>query len=142
MKPLMLAALLAFPFPAMADPVQGAAEALNRYRAARGVPPVTQSARLQAAAEHHGADMVKRGYFAHKSPSGSGPAKRAKRAGYRYCFIAENIAKGQKTLAQVMDGWANSPPHARNMSSEKATQFALARAADNTWVMMLGRPGC
>ncbi len=136
----VLAAVLANP--AQADPVAGAAEALNAYRAARGLPPVTLSAKLQKAAQSHGSDMAKRGYFAHNSPDGSTPAKRARRAGYRYCYIAENIAKGQKSLDQVMQGWANSPPHARNMSSAEAREFALSRSDGNIWVMMLGRSGC
>lgn len=127
---------------ALADPVPGAADALNAFRAQNGQGAVALSPKLQKAAESHARDMAKRGYFAHNGPNGSTIGTRVKRSGYRYCFAAENIAKGQTSLAQVMDGWANSAGHRRNMLSDQAREFGLARAQGNIWVMVLGRPGC
>mgnify|MGYP001030815105 CR=1 FL=1 len=127
---------------AMADPVSGAAQALNGLRAQNGLPPVALSPRLQKAAEAHASDMAKRGYFSHRGANGTTIGTRVKRTGYRFCFVAENIAKGQKTLAEVMESWANSAGHRRNMLSDQARDFGLARASGNVWVMVLGRAGC
>ncbi len=62
--------------------------------------------------------------------------------GYGFCFAAENIAKGQTSLKEVMQSWANSSGHRKNMAHRKVTEFALARANGNIWVMVLGTPGC
>jgi uncharacterized protein YkwD len=126
---------------AAADPVPGAAEALNGLRAQVDAPPLVLSPQLQAAAEAHGRDMVTKGYFDHKGRDGSSIATRVKREGYRYCFAAENIARGQKSLNDVMGGWAMSPGHRKNMLSKEAREFGLARVG-TTWVMVLGRSGC
>jgi uncharacterized protein YkwD len=126
---------------AAADPVPGAAEALNGLRAQVDAPPLVLSPQLQAAAEAHGRDMVTKGYFDHKGRDGSSIATRVKREGYRYCFAAENIARGQKSLNDVMGGWAMSPGHWKNILSKEAREFGLARVG-TTWVMVLGRSGC
>lgn len=126
---------------AAADPVPGAAEALNGLRAQVDAPPLVLSPQLQAAAEAHGRDMVTKGYFDHKGRDSSSIATRVKREGYRYCFAAENIARGQKSLNDVMGGWAMSPGHRKNMLSKEAREFGLARVG-TTWVMVLGRSGC
>lgn len=126
---------------AAADPVPGAAEALNGLRAQVGAAPLIHSPQLQAAAEAHGRDMVAKGYFDHKGRDGSTIATRVKREGYNYCFAAENIARGQKSLNDVMGGWAMSPGHRKNMLSKEAREFGLARVG-TTWVMVLGRSGC
>ena len=126
---------------AAADPVPGAAEALNGLRAQVGGAPLVLSPQLQAAAEAHGRDMVAKGYFDHKGRDGSTIATCVKREGYRYCFAAENIARGQKSLNDVMGGRAMSPGHRKNMLSKEAREFGLARVG-TTWVMVLGRSGC
>ncbi len=126
---------------AAADPVPGAAEALNGLRAQVGGAPLVLSPQLQAAAEAHGRDMVAKGYFDHKGRDGSTIATCVKREGYRYCFAAENIARGQKSLNDVMGGWAMSPGHRKNLLSKEAREFGLARVG-TTWVMVLGRSGC
>ncbi|MGY9049442.1 MAG: CAP domain-containing protein, partial [Rhodobacterales bacterium] len=74
--------------------------------------------------------------------NGSDIAARAGAVGFRYCSLAENIAKGQKSLEAVMAGWAGSPGHRRNMLKRDVRVFGLARAKGNIWVMELGREGC
>ena len=86
--------------------------------------------------------MASRDYFSHVSPNGAKPSDRARRAGYRYCLIAENIANGYPTVAQVMEGWMKSKGHRKNILLSKVTEFGLARAQDNIWVMVLAKPGC
>ncbi|PIL18462.1 hypothetical protein P775_17975 [Puniceibacterium antarcticum] len=125
-----------------AEPVTGAAQALNALRAQQGLPPLVISEKLQLAAERHAQDMAQRGYFSHTGANGSDIAARAGAVGFRYCSLAENIAKGQKSLEAVMAGWAGSPGHRRNMLKRDVRVFGLARAKGNIWVMELGREGC
>lgn len=59
--------------------------------------------------------MAARDYFSHTSQDGSGPGDRITDAGYRWSTYGENIAKGQRTPAAVMDSWMNSPGHRANI---------------------------
>lgn len=127
---------------ARAEPVARAAQALNDFRASEGLPALTQSDRLQQVAERHARDMAANGFFSHTGSDGSDVGQRAMETGYAYCTIAENIAKGQRSLDEVMAGWIGSPSHRRNMLLDRVTEFALARQTGNIWVMVLGRPGC
>lgn len=132
----------AMPVAAPADPVPGAQAMLNRMRAEQGRRAVTPAPRLQRAAETHAAAMAQSGSFSHTGPDGRSVGGRVRAQGYRFCFVAENIAWGQRGLGRVMTAWAESPGHARNMFSGKATEFGLARAPGDIWVMVLGRSGC
>ena len=126
--------------PAAADPA--ATAALNAYRTAQGRSTLTYSDRLDAAARAHAGDMARRGFFSHTGSNDSTVGDRVRAQGYRYCFVAENIAKGQRTLEQVMKSWKTSSGHRKNMLHNKATEFGLARADGDIWVMVLGTPGC
>ncbi len=126
--------------PLFADPA--ATNALNTFRATKGRTPVAYSQVLERAAQAHAQDMVRREYFDHTGSDGSTIGDRLKAQGYGFCFAAENIAKGQSSLDEVMKSWANSSGHRKNMVHKKVTEFALARADGNIWVMVLGRPGC
>ncbi|MDA7425385.1 CAP domain-containing protein [Thalassococcus lentus] len=115
---------------------------LNGLRAEQGLDPVTPSPRLESAAMAHALDMLDNGFFGHTGSDGSAVGDRARRAGYGYCLIAENIAQGQGNLAEVMGAWANSPGHRANMLREDVKDYGLVRAQGNIWVMVLGRDGC
>ena len=52
--------------------------------------------RLEAAARAHGQDMAARGFFSHTGSDGSDIGDRLRRAGYAFCFGAENIAAGNR----------------------------------------------
>lgn len=116
--------------------------ALNEFRRAAGSHPVVYSEPLTRIAQGHARDMAQRGFFSHTGSDGSSIGQRARRAGFSYCSIAENIAMGQTSLGQVMGSWRASPGHYRNMVSPKHTRYGLARAEGDIWVMVLGRPGC
>ncbi len=77
--------------------------------------PLRVDARLVDAARAHGADMATHGYFAHESQDGTSPFQRMERAGYTAFAAAENIAAGQRTPAEVVEGWRTSPGHCRNL---------------------------
>ncbi len=122
----------------LADPE--ATRIVNEIRAAKGREGLVYSSRLEAAARVHALDMAKHGYFAHEGRNGETVGDRVRNQGYEWCFVAENIAKGQRDLNQVMQGWAASPGHYKNLTSGKAVAFGLARGPGRIWAMVLGAP--
>jgi uncharacterized protein YkwD len=86
---------------------------VNHARASAGRSPFRSERHLGRAASRHAADMGRRGYFAHVSPTGKSPLSRARSAGWRG-GVGEVIAWGCGTLASpraILRAWLNSPPH-------------------------------
>lgn len=115
---------------------------LNELRAQHGLVPLGWSRRLEKAAREHAKDMQHRGFFSHQGSNGSRVGDRVRKRGYRWCAVAENIAKGQPSLLSVMSSWRGSPGHRKNLLHGQVSEFALVRAEGNIWVMVLARPGC
>ncbi|MFF1380598.1 sigma-70 family RNA polymerase sigma factor [Streptomyces sp. NPDC058308] len=88
---------------------------VNTERAKAGCGPVRSNGKLATAAAKHSADMAARDYFDHTSPDGTDPGDRITAAGYRWSTYGENIARGQRSPASVMDSWMNSPGHRANI---------------------------
>jgi uncharacterized protein YkwD len=140
--PIVFAVFCLCAQPAVAQTVPGAVEALNSFRAQSSQAALSVSTQLQTMADRHAQDMARRGYFSHTAKDGSDIADRADRVRYGYCALAENIAKGQRSLGEVMQAWADSAGHRRNMLNAQVTEFGLARGPGDVWVMVLGRDGC
>jgi uncharacterized protein YkwD len=86
---------------------------VNRTRMAAGLSPFRGERHLARAASRHAADMGRRHYFAHVSPSGTSPMSRARSAGWRG-GVGEVIAWGCSSLSSpraTLRAWLNSPPH-------------------------------
>ncbi|NNK79391.1 MAG: CAP domain-containing protein [Litoreibacter sp.] len=114
---------------------------LNNIRTARALQPVTQSPKLVTAATRHARDLARTRRLSHRGSDGSSMIERAGRSDYAYCFVAENIARGQPDTEAVMRDWMASPGHRANILSPRAKEFGLARA-DDTWVLVLGDASC
>jgi uncharacterized protein YkwD len=126
-------------------PVQRQVLALvNDNRRRGGCEALTLDRRLIAAANRHAADMARRGYFAHESPSGDRAGERVQDAGYRWSRYGENIARGQDSVAEVVDGWMHSPEHRENIMDCRLHQMGvgLAFSSDRTpyWVQDFATP--
>tara|TARA_R110000796_G_scaffold48598_2_gene116394 strand:+ start:1366 stop:1791 length:426 start_codon:yes stop_codon:yes gene_type:complete len=117
-----------------------ATQLVNSIRAANGRAGLVYSPKLEAAARVHALDMAKHGYFAHEGRNGKTVGDRVRNQGYEWCFVAENLAKGQRDLNQVMQGWAASPGHYKNLISNKAAAFGLAQGPGRIWAMVLAAP--
>jgi len=115
---------------------------LNELRAQHGLAPLGWSDKLEKAARRHARDMHRRVFFSHQGSNGSRIGDRVRKLGYRWCAVAENIAKGQPSLPSVMRSWRGSPGHRKNLLHGQVSEFALVRAEGNIWVMVLARPGC
>jgi uncharacterized protein YkwD len=61
--------------------------------------------------------MAEQNYFAHESPNGDTLADRARAAGFAGCAMGENIAQGQDTPEEVVQGWMDSDGHCANILS-------------------------
>ncbi|MGW0629479.1 CAP domain-containing protein [Streptomyces sp. NPDC002758] len=120
----------------------GVVELTNRERRHAGLPPLAVDPVLGAAAQAHSADMVARDFYSHTSPEGSQPWDRAAAAGSRRRTIGENIACGQRSPAEVVDGWMNSPGHRANILKRDFTHigvgFVGGGRAGTYWTQLFG----
>ncbi|GGW30601.1 CAP domain-containing protein [Streptomyces griseoloalbus] len=114
----------------------------NRERARAGLPPLSRDPLLTTAAQAHSADMVTRDFYAHTAPDGSRPWDRAAAAGSTRRTIGENIACGQRSAAEVVQGWMNSPGHRANILETDFTHigvgFAGGGRAGTYWTQLFG----
>ncbi|GAA3770172.1 hypothetical protein GCM10022403_001900 [Streptomyces coacervatus] len=114
----------------------------NRERARAGLPPLAVDPLLATAAQAHSADMVARAFYSHTSPEGGQPWDRAAAAGARRRSIGENIACGQRSPAEVVDGWMNSPGHRANILKPAFTHIGIGFAgggpAGMYWTQLFG----
>ncbi|HEY1250584.1 MAG TPA: CAP domain-containing protein [Thermoanaerobaculia bacterium] len=123
-------------------------EAVNREREAHGLAPLRESPQLERAAQGHADDMLARGYYGHASPEHTMVLGRARDAGYVPDTVGENIARGQRSVAEVMQGWMASPEHRKNILNPTFTQAGYGMALGRTpggvdevlWVQVFGRP--
>ncbi len=99
---------------------------VNDYRSSRGLPALTLDRNATGAAEILAKDMAKHDHMSHIGPNGADVGKRLVLAGYHYRIAAENVGVGQKSLAEVVEGWKKSPPHSRNMLLAEATHMGIA----------------
>lgn len=105
-------------------------------------PPLIWNNELEVAALGHAKDMANKNYFSHTSKDGRTMDRRAIAAGYSYkgyksFAIGENIAQGQMSIAEVMDGWFKSPGHCRNLMNPSFKEIGIA-LYNTYWVQDFG----
>ena len=101
---------------------------VNENRRRGGCGDLSLDRRLIVAAYGHAADMARRGYFAHESPNGEGTGDRVHDAGYRWTRYGENIARGQDSPYEVVDGWMHSAVHRENIMDCRLHQMGIGLA--------------
>ena len=113
---------------------------VNQERAKRGLGTLTQNWELCRVARYKSQDMIDKRYFAHNSPTYGTPFDMMEAFGIRFSAAGENIAQGQRTPAEVFNGWMNSPGHRANILSAVYNQIGVgaAKAANGTitWTQM------
>jgi uncharacterized protein YkwD len=123
---------------------QQALDLVNEHRRRGGCDNLTVDRRLIVAANRHAADMARRGYFAHEDSHGDRAGERVEDAGYRWSRYGENIARGQDSVFEVVNGWMHSPEHRENIMDCRLHEVGvgLAFAADRTpyWVQDFATP--
>jgi uncharacterized protein YkwD len=109
-------------------------------------PAVQWNERIEAAAAGHALDMAEHDYFEHEGRDGANVPQRVSAEGYNWSTVGENIAAGQQTIPQVIDGWMASDSHCVNMMDPRFRDIGMACAsnADSTygryWVLDLAAP--
>jgi uncharacterized protein YkwD len=135
---------------------QAGAEVLRLTNAARAkprtcgerqlgaAPPLRWANELGAAALVHSRDMAQRNYFDHRGSDGSDVGDRAKRAGYPWRRVGENVAAGQGSATQAVSAWLSSPSHCANLMNrdfaEMGAAYALNTGSDSViyWTQVFG----
>ncbi|MFD5627633.1 CAP domain-containing protein [Streptomyces sp. NPDC127072] len=114
----------------------------NAERTAAGLRPLSVDPLLTDAAQRHSDDMVARAFYSHTSPGGAQPWDRAAAAGSTRRTIGENIACGQRSPAEVVLGWMNSPGHRANILKPAFTHIGTGLAgggkAGTYWTQLFG----
>ena len=105
---------------------------LNGVLAQYGAAPLTYDARLGRAAQAHANDMLAMGRMTHTGSDGSSVGDRVRRQNYDWVAVGENIARGQRNEAAVLNAWVNSPDHQANIVIPNFEEFALAKAGSGS----------
>lgn len=84
---------------------------INQQRRRHGLPPLSESARLDRSAQGWTDYMVRTGRFTH----GADFAARISAVGFAWGSAGENIATGFVTPRQVVRGWMGSQGHCSNI---------------------------
>ena len=98
-------------------------ELVNEERAAKGLKPLEYRADVQNAADIRANEIVTS--FSHTRPDGSSCFTVLNQTGVTYRAVGENIAYGQRSAEEVMNGWMNSSGHRANILSENYTGIAV-----------------
>jgi uncharacterized YkwD family protein/spore coat assembly protein SafA len=117
---------------------------VNIQRAKNGLQALKINWQVARVARYKSQDMANKGYFSHTSPTYGSPFKMMESFGVRFSAAGENIAMGQRTPAEVMNGWMNSPGHRANILSGSYTQIGVGLAKNKSgslyWTQMFIKP--
>lgn len=122
--------------------VQEAAEAVtslvNAARQDAGLSELELDADLCAAAQARAQEITQS--FSHTRPDGSSCFTILEEFGISYRAAGENIAMGQRTPEEVMDGWMNSSGHRANILNGTFTSIGVGYYVDGAgaahWVQI------
>jgi uncharacterized protein YkwD len=121
---------------------------VNAARRAAGSPPLTADPALDAVAQEHAEDMLRRAYYDHNTPEGRTPRERLEATGYLAHQVGENIAEGEFSVEEVMGGWLASSGHRKNLLdrgfAHLGVGLAVGRFEDRLrllWVQEFAAPG-
>ncbi|WP_052431050.1 CAP domain-containing protein [Robinsoniella peoriensis] len=89
------------------------ADLVNQERAKAGLAPLEVKVNLQTAAQLRAKEIEKS--FSHTRPNGSSFSTVLSENGVDYRGSGENIAWGQRSPEEVMNGWMNSDGHRANI---------------------------
>lgn len=109
-------------------------------------PALRWNATLAATALKHSQDMARYDYFGHEGRDGSTAGPRATREGYAWRMVGENVAAGQGSAKQVVEGWLASPGHCVNIMNgdfkEMGAAYAINAQSRATiyWTQVFGTP--
>jgi uncharacterized protein YkwD len=107
---------------------EAAARLISQYRADRGLKPLRLDPTLMKLAAEHAQRMASMDRMSHSLPGEGSFSQRIAAGGFQASMAAENVAAGQKTLAQVFEAWRKSPGHNANMLLPNVSLMGFAVA--------------
>lgn len=111
---------------------------VNEERAKEGLAALSIDKNVEKAALIRAKEI--QSSFSHTRPNGSSFSTALQESGVSYRGAGENIAWGQKTPEQVVEGWMNSPGHRANIMNEKFTKIGVGNLQNSTgtqyWVQL------
>jgi|GEM_PF-2298081 len=111
---------------------QGIVDQTNQIRVQNGLAPLNVNAQLISMARLQAGNMAQFNIMAHTIPQAAQPdmVSRAKFVGYRYGWLAENIAYNYQDADSVMNGWMGSTGHRANILNANVTEIGVGVVAD------------
>ncbi len=110
---------------------------VNVERAKQGLSALEYDWQLSRVARYKSEDMQRNNYFSHTSPTYGSPFNMMKNFGISYRTAGENIAKGYRTPAAVVEGWMNSAGHRANILNSSFTHIGVGYVeGGNYWTQM------
>lgn len=106
---------------------------VNVERAKNGLAALTYCDAAQPAADVRAVEIDT--VFDHTRPDGSTCFTALDQAGITYFTAGENIAKGHRSPAQVVEAWMNSPGHRANILDPDFTQLVVG-VKNYCWVQL------
>lgn len=97
---------------------------VNDERSKAGLSAITEATDVSAAAAIRAQEITSN--FSHTRPDGTYYNTVLDQSGISYWGSGENIAYGQKTPAEVMNGWMNSQGHRANILNASYTKIGVA----------------
>lgn len=98
----------------------------NKERISRSLPHLTRNKFLTQSALIHTVDMVEHRFISHSGSDGSNVAERVTKTGYKWLVVGENLAMGQRTPEEVIEGWLDSPGHRQNLLHDRFREIGVA----------------
>lgn len=98
----------------------------NAERVKHGLAPLSEDARLNAAAVAKAQNMFEENYWAHYAPSGKDPWVFINGAGYKFTYAGENLARNFYNSSDVVNAWMASPTHKDNILNSHYRNIGIA----------------
>ncbi len=107
--------------------LEGVFKYTNIERQKGGLKPLVINQSLSASAVDKLQDILQNQYFEHISPSGVGVSDLAKKEGYNYVVIGENLALGTfGSNKALLAAWMASPGHRANIMDPRYQDIGIA----------------
>jgi len=99
--------------------------------------PLTWNETLAYSAYRHAEEMTDYDFFAHKSIDGLDIGQRLDEIGYKWQYVGENLAVGQKSFEEAFQDWLASPSHCKMLMNPDMKEMGLIHYGDY-WVHHFG----
>jgi uncharacterized protein YkwD len=109
-------------------------ELTNAERVKKKLPPLKLNMTLSKVARAHSENMAKQGKMAHVL-DGKNQYVRIKASGYRYAHAGENVARGDESMAVILEALMKSKYHRENILREEFTEIGVGLARTDKWVI-------